>query len=54
MAHVITLRVDDELKRRIDQAAQDEDRAVSSWIRHIIKQTLRGAEQEGREKQQRI
>lgn len=49
MAHVITLRVDDELKRRIDQAAQDEDRTVSSWIRHIVKQALREAKQEGSE-----
>jgi len=52
MAHVITLRVEDELKRRIDKAAQDEDRTVSSWIRHIVKQALREVEQEGREEQQ--
>ena len=50
MAHVITLRVDDELKRRIDTAAEVEDRTVSSWIRRVVKQTLRQAEQ--REEQQ--
>ena len=52
MAHIITLRVDDELKRRIDNAAQYEDRTVSSWIRHVIKQVLRETEQRREEQQE--
>lgn len=52
MAHVITLRVDDELKRRIDQVAQDEDRTVSSWIRHIVKQALREVDHRQKEEHQ--
>lgn len=36
----IILRLNTELKDKVRQAAQEEDRSVSSWVRHVIKKAL--------------
>ena len=44
MTRSILLVVDEELKRSIRRAAEDDDRSMSSWIRHISKEAIREAE----------
>jgi len=36
----ITVRVDKELKDKLQKIADDEDRSLSNWIRQLIKKEL--------------
>lgn len=45
---VLHVRVSDDLRRRVEEAARDDLRSVSSWVANLVEKTLaRRAKREG-------